>query len=478
MSQLLILGNTNKYTFYNAIVAAQNKAKECTGENLTEIYVIHSKESFQKLFREETDWLESLKQYCIDETVFINRIIHMDKHNTAQFLAYIRTILVDSQLDKIIIDMSNGTSEMRTILSIIAYVLAIPNVFLIDSVALFRNENTKIFLDENCMKKYYKKMIDSKDVDELAYLNLTEIVRYKEKVDELSAIYNKFCFSDSSFFKENLLNAILLKLKNDNDIPVEDNTLYRISSTAIASSLEDLIDKLLLDYGMHAVEQKTLGTKIHYLQSQLKGTASPDFDFKFLEKFNEFMLYLRNSTTHKGLTVSDSEKFKAGLSIQMSLIFLEYYSKIVYKELKKVENTKAEFSVKDYIPDKNKKRFFGLDGDNTGQALESLLQSNQKEKVLREFSDKIKKAKDAVVAYIKESSCGKVIFAEGDDILFRGKFSEDDLIYMKDLYFEKSNMTCSIAYGESLREVLISMKIAKMTKNSIRGISIKENELK
>ncbi len=44
MSQLLILGNTNKYTFCNAIVAAQNKAKECFDEGLTEIYVIFKKQ--------------------------------------------------------------------------------------------------------------------------------------------------------------------------------------------------------------------------------------------------------------------------------------------------------------------------------------------------------------------------------------------------------------------------------------------------
>lgn len=85
MSQLLILGNTNKYTFCNAIVAAQSKAKECLNEELTEIYVIHSKESFQKLFREEEDWIEYLKKYNIEENAFINRIVYMENQNHQNF---------------------------------------------------------------------------------------------------------------------------------------------------------------------------------------------------------------------------------------------------------------------------------------------------------------------------------------------------------------------------------------------------------
>lgn len=379
-------------------------------------------------------------------------------------------------MDKLIIDMSNGTSEMKTILSIIAYVLDISNVYFIDSVSLLKKENTRTFLEGMQLKKYYKKMIHSKMIDELAYLNLTEIIRYKEKVNELALIYTELDnhLTDDTFFKENLLNAILFKIKNDNN-SVADNTLYRISSTAIASSLEDLIDRFLLDYGINEIEHKTLGNKIHILQDQIKEMASPEFDSKFLEKFNEFMLYLRNSTTHKALTVSDSEKFKAALSMQMSLVFLDYYSKIVYKELKKTERNDTEIKIKDSSPNENEERYFGLDGDNTGQTLESLLQSNQGEKELSEFSNKVKKAKDAVVNYIKNSTNGKVIFAEGDDILFKGNFSMDNLIKMKEIYFEKSGgMTCSVAYGNDFKEVLFSMKLAKMEKDTIKGISIIE----
>ena len=126
---------------------------------------------------------------------------------------------------------------------------------------------------------------------------------------------------------------------------------------------------------------------------------------------------------------------------------------------------------------KEKIIYYGLDGDNTGQALESLFESNQSEKKLHDFSFKIKSAKDCIVNYIKNTKSGNIVFAEGDDILFKGKFSKEDLIYIKNMYKEKTGgLTCSIAYGNTFKELLFSMKLAKMEKDSIRGIKINEQE--
>ena len=56
MSKLLILGNTNVYTFCNSILAANEKSKELfEGENISEIYVVHSRESFDELFVKNND---------------------------------------------------------------------------------------------------------------------------------------------------------------------------------------------------------------------------------------------------------------------------------------------------------------------------------------------------------------------------------------------------------------------------------------
>lgn len=471
MSQLIILGNTNKYTFCNSIVAAQSKSKEIFGSSINEIYVIHSKESFEMLFQKEGDWLIYLRQYGLNEELFINRtILNFDKISIV--INYLKNILNNCKFDSLIVDISNGTSEWKALLAIISYILDMSNVYFIDSISLLKKEKPNSFLNEEQLKNCYRKMFNGKEIDKLASLNFTEVVRYVEKINKLSSIYG---FLDESltnvdFFKNNLLHALKLKIQNDNE-DLEDNTLYRISSSAISVSLEDLLDRFLLNYDICNIEDKTLGKKIHILQDVIREKASPDFDLKFFEKFNDFMLFLRNSTTHKSLDLSDSEKFKAALSMQMSLVFLEYYSTIIYNVLEEIEDKSVTYSITETLLDETEERYFGLDGDNTGQELESLLFRAKKESQLSEFSNRIKKAKNEVVNYII-SNKGKIIFAEGDDILFKGKFCLNDLKSMKDIYFKHSKgVSCSIAYGKDFKEVLFSMKLAKLEKNTIKGIS-------
>ena len=46
------------------------------------------------------------------------------------------------------------------------------------------------------------------------------------------------------------------------------------------------------------------------------------------------------------------------------------------------------------------------------------------------------------------------------------------------MYKEKTGgLTCSIAYGNTFKELLFSVKLAKMEKDSIRGIKINEQEI-
>lgn len=107
--------------------------------------------------------------------------------------------------------------------------------------------------------------------------------------------------------------------------------------------------------------------------------------------------------------------------------------------------------------------------------LERLFERNFDEKEIRKFSENIKKAREEIVKYIKRRK-GRIIFAEGDDILFKGQFKVKDLQEMLDLYQNKTEgMTCSIGYGNTLKETLFSMKISKIKKNSIRGYKIQES---
>ena len=377
MSRLIILGNTNRFTFCNAIVAAQSKSKEMLCQEITDIFVLHTQESFRELFIVNNDWIEFLNNYNININTFINRI--MNDNEVISFLEYIKEIIKNSTLDTLIIDLSNGTSDKKNLLSIITYVLDLSNVYCINTNMLFKKDkNAQVFYKDDIISKCYIKLSTNKEIDKLAYLNLTEVTRYKESINRLSEVYKQIQDDRSCdrFFKDNLLNAILLKIENDNK-DISDNSIYRIASTAIAASLEDMIDKFLINMGIEEFGYKTLGNKIHMLQNEIKGKTTKTFDYLFFEKFNDFILYLRNSTTHKGRDISNSEKFKAELSVQMSLVFLDYYSTIVFDELQKSKvNEEQDVVIEEIILDNLEVMYYGLDGDNTGQALESLFESN------------------------------------------------------------------------------------------------------
>ncbi len=484
MSHLLILGNINKYTFCNAIVAAQEKSQACLQQEIEDIYVVHTKESFEALFENmEKDWLNNLKRYSITESMFINRVIDANNRHSDTLLNYIKNIIQITGTDSLIIDVTNGTSELKTLLSIIVYLLDVHHAYFIDSAALSQKypNNMHSFFDDKKLKPYYRKVTESKIIDRLGYLNLTEIIRYKDKIADMSEeLYSNFGeeASDSSFFADNLCNAVELFLKNKN-AQDQSNSLYRIAATAIAASLEEVMDKILYDCDIKVGPKATLGKKMNVLKERLANSSS-GFDYNFLSEINKFILYLRNNTTHKAFDITETQKYKASLLMNIAFVFVDYYSQIVYKELKvsgiRKNNHQDEYNFSLLSgPVDYKTQFFGLDGDKTGGQLEKLLLNNSSEDEIKEFSGKIAEAVKEIVKYIKSKPGSEVVFARGDDILFKGSFTREELEYMKMLYEEKTGgETCSIAYGSSVREVLLAMKMAKIQRNSIRGIFLSD----
>ncbi len=90
MSTLIILGNTNRFTFANSIVAANGKAIEKFDEALTDIFVIHSTDS-QATLSSEVDWIAHLESNGISQEIIThqkNRI-----HFTKNLLSDLFTIL-------------------------------------------------------------------------------------------------------------------------------------------------------------------------------------------------------------------------------------------------------------------------------------------------------------------------------------------------------------------------------------------------
>src|SRR2546430_2563429 len=94
MTTLIVLGNINRFTFVNSIIAANDKASEKFGKPLTDIFVIHSIASQDELSK-QIDWLEYLKSNNISQELFTQRVVEIDSttESVERFVNYIEFIV-------------------------------------------------------------------------------------------------------------------------------------------------------------------------------------------------------------------------------------------------------------------------------------------------------------------------------------------------------------------------------------------------
>ena len=305
---LIVLGNLNQFTFANSIIGANNKSKEIFSEYITNIFVIHSPESYQKLIKQDKDdeLINHFNRHDISQNQFVHKIIDINPdpksvHTLVDYLGQIvRGIPFGGHL---MVDLTNGTTLLKNILSTLTYLLDLENQFNIDIITLSETTKERGFLSTEIIKKAYLKIPSSSELDGVAHLNLTEVIRYKNIIEEAVKKYVAINEekADDFFFGGNLFHSIELKMKGDIS---RDNSIYRIAASSIAASLDDLImiiiDKIFSER-KSSYSKLTLGQKLELLRPKVENAVSEDFDVEFFKKFNDFILYLRNSTTHKGI---------------------------------------------------------------------------------------------------------------------------------------------------------------------------------
>ena len=490
MSVLLIHGNKNQYTFANSIVAANNKSYKLFKKYLTDIYIIHSAESKKELIN-NTEWVEYLSKNNIREDIFVEKIIEItnQKDSIQKFVDYFESIIKGlSKPEQLIVDLSNGTALQKNVFSIAAYILDIKKQYLIDISKLFYDTENRKFFNQEKLAESYISAPDCTCFDSIAYLNITEIIRYKQVISEQAEKYIKIDedYADEKFFTGNLEHSIELKLKED--ITNKDNAIYRISAASIGTSIEEIIRIIFQKLELNKeYKDTTLAKKIEIIEEKIDERMDSNFDFKLLKLFNELMRHLRNSTTHKGNLLTDLEKFKAELSVKLAFPFMEFYTDIIYPELSSTNVSDNQLISNDnkseLIPENE--YYYGLDGDNTGLMLEKIfLEFKDNQEALRDLSrsvqNAIKKISDKIQKITKHKK--SVIYAGGDSILFKGFFKQHELEEIKEIYKKStkrsdpsgSGLTCSIGYGRTLTETYLALKIAKTQpgKNSIFGFKL------
>ena len=497
---LIINGNTKQETFANAIVAANAKALSVFKQGLSRIFVIHSTESreyFAQISTEknqdQSTWVNHISSSSgITEEEFNYRTIDLEPNQTSlnKLVEYLEFILCNQVGNhQIMVDLSNGKVIYRNMLAVAAYVLNITHQYMIDITILQKSlEGMSIsnlgFLPTDKLEPAYTPMPKSTDLDQIAYIDLSEMIRYKQKAKKYRGKYNEIDnLRDARFFQENLLQSLSLKLHADRDDGL-DLASYRIASATIANSIEDLLDMLIERFSIEPLlesSQPTLGKKLNAIKSKLETVASGKFDKDLLMHLNQLVLHLRNKSVHfnAGRDYKEFQKITSDISMKLSLVFIEYYTDIIHPLLTgqpEVESSKTN-DVRELSPESligNRNFYFSLDGDDTGKIFEVLFQKLPKEGELKAWSNKIQEAITQVVDCVKKHKEARIIFEAGDNLLFWGCFKHKELEQMQKIYHEvmQEKATCSIGFGHTLTEVNYALKLAKFRegKSAIVGV--------
>ncbi len=90
MTTLLVLGNINQFTFANSVIAANAKAEEIFEQGLTNIFVVHSRDSYTKLKSNE-DWVDHAEANGVSRELFVDKIVEITAEDDSikRFVDYI-----------------------------------------------------------------------------------------------------------------------------------------------------------------------------------------------------------------------------------------------------------------------------------------------------------------------------------------------------------------------------------------------------
>ncbi len=120
------------------------------------------------------------------------------------------------------------------------------------------------------------------------------------------------------------------------------------------------------------------------------------------------------------------------------------------------------------------KKYYGLDGDKVGGKIEEMFINND-EVTLKVLSEKINSAiQELVQSVIKDN--GKVIFSGGDSLLFKGIHTDEFCDGLIDRFYKLTGCTASMGIGDSLKNTLLSMKIAKAKGGNMKIVDLKESK--
>lgn len=493
--KLIMAGNSNIPAMINSVICATIQMRDDSHDKnliFQQVHIFHTEQSLQNLMAADLKWQEELKEYNISSTCLVHHVTNVESSNVDRFGNLVEQLReVVNPLDNVnyYVDLTGGISALKTILAVFAYVLDINNIFSLEIEFSTdyeeRKKQSKFYFREieiESVKWEYRKFPPIRKFDEFGKLNYTEVLRYKEIITELTTQLNDVL--GNGYDLEHLRSSLLSGLNSRLIGEVTGNTYhYRHSVFSSSAGVEEVANILLNVLKSASLDQKTLGDKLVEIQNLVKDKPKYFLDINTLEHLSKLIVRVRNIVVHPDSKINEGNEWasiQSQLSSQLAISFLQFAIRSLTAF---VDNSGNLVNVK-VIDRPNESSemiyFFGFDGDSTGDYLEKAFNNesqNENEVLHRSQSVKeaIKNIRRAISKKYQEPS--SVIFAEGDNVLFKGCYHASLLHEIQQIYKKHTGLSSSIGYGKTLREATIAMKLAKAQSNdSCVGITLIEDQ--
>lgn len=224
---------------------------------------------------------------------------------------------------------------------------------------------------------------------------------------------------------------------------------------------------------------KTLGKKLDEVRNIFSQNSKYFVNTETLEHITRLITSVRNHIANPSSENSYSKDIiaiQSRLSSQLAFAFLQFTTKTLSSFID--ENGQlVNVKILETPTDKNQTIFyFGFDGDSTGDYLEMAFEQSsedevrQRSHIVHEVIGELKK-----LIYKATKDHKSVLFAEGDNILFKAPYQASLLNDLQRIYKERTGLTDTIGYGKTLPEVALAMRLSKAQGGGkIMGIALKD----
>lgn len=507
--KLIMAGNLSITSTINAIIQATKQAREnaiqesINFENFDEIHIFHTKQSIQALMTSDLPWQEQLEIEKISTTSLIHHVTSIEDPNDERFEDLVKqlgTIVNPLNNTQYYVDLTNGISSIKTILAVFAYVLDIKYIYALEVNFSAEKREKKLNEDEKAkeISKFYqylkpeqiqyKKFPSIGRFDEFGKLNYTEILRHRsiidQVIDELEKELRKTISTeyDLQYLKASLLSGVNSRLRGEVS---QDVFEHHYSVFSFANAIEQLTDIILFGIAQDNGEEEfssygPLGPKLGKITSLFKNSKKHCIDLPTLTHLTTLITNVRNDVTHSNSEIGKDKiaSVQSYLFSNLSIAFIQFITRSISAFMDDNGNL-LEAEALEINPNDEQIYYFGFDGDSTGDYLEvAFKELPQSEKEVKKRSDKIQKVIQSLANYIrKQTTKESIIFAVGDNILFKAKYNPEVIKYIQEEYQRNTKLTSSIGFGKTLKEAMIAMRLAKAQEgNSLVGISLEKSD--